>query len=116
MFSNLRGPGGRFTLLAAAIALMLLALMTLPVFRGGLIVVPGGLVVASLGCAAVWWRRRQADKYDLRRLFDEPPLSEDRPYLDHIPEGEDSAPYCGWCDECYPPGTYRCRRCNRELG
>ena len=116
MFSNWRDPQGRFTLLAAAMALLLLALMTVPLLHGALAVVPLGFGVASLACGIVWWRRRQADRYDLRRLFDEPPASEDQPYEDHIPEGEVSAPYCGWCDECYAPGTQRCRRCNRVLG
>ena len=44
------------------------------------------------------------------------PPSEEEPYEDQLPEGEEGAPYCGWCDECYPPGTRRCPGCRRELG
>lgn len=116
MFSSLRDPHGKFTLLAAAIALLALAMFTLP-FQGTVLAfVPILLLIASLICGVLWWRGRRADQYDLRRLFDEPPPSEDEPYEDHIPEGEVSSPYCGWCDECYPPGTPRCLRCKRELG
>jgi nitrogen fixation-related uncharacterized protein len=116
MFSKLRDPRGKFTLLAAAIALLALAMFTLPFQGTALAFVPVALLLASLVCGVLWWRGRKADQYDLRRLFDEPPPSKDEPYEDHIPEGEESAPYCGWCDECYPPGTYRCLRCKRELG
>lgn len=75
-----------------------------------------GLGAAGAGCIGVWWSRRRADRYDLNRLWDEPPPSDDAPYEDTLPQGDEGAPYCGWCDEVYPAGTYRCRRCNRELG
>lgn len=116
MFSSFRDPNGKFTLLAAAVAFMALAMFTLPFQGTALAIIPVVLLVGSLLCGVLWWRRRQADRYDLRRLFDEPPPSLDEPYEDQIPEGEEGAPYCGWCDECYPPGTRRCTRCRRELG
>ena len=79
---------------------------------------PFAVVAGAGGLAGLWtgWRRQKAARYDLRRLSDPPPDPPEEPYLDAIPEGEVSAPYCGWCDECYPPGTYRCRECGRELG
>ena len=110
MFSHLRDPRGRFTLLAIGLACLLLA---------GFAPVPAvcaALVAAGLGCIGCWaWRRRQ-DRYDLKRLFDDPPPSIDEPECDTIEPDEIGAPYCGWCDEAYPPGTYRCRQCGRALG
>ena len=69
-----------------------------------------GLVVAV--CAALWWRRRQGDRYDLRRLHgdDDPP---GEAYDDMV--ADDSGPYCAACDEPYPAGTRVCRRCGRGL-
>jgi hypothetical protein len=102
MFSRLREPGGSFTLIAGAIACLRLNL-----------VIAGILAVVGLACLWFGWSRSRADRYDLSKLFDSPP---EEPHLDHIPRDEVSAPYCGWCDECYPPGTHRCRECGRELG
>lgn len=116
MFSSFRDPNGRFTMLAAALALLALGLFTLSFQGTAFAFVPVVLLAGSVGCAVAWWRKRQVDRYDLRRLFDEPPPSDEEPYEDHLPEGEEGAPYCGWCDECYPPGTRRCPRCRRELG
>jgi len=117
MFKELRDPNGRFTPLASAVALFVLAALSLPLMRTRLAVVPLGLLAAGVVNLVLWNRSRQRDKYDLRSLFDSPPPDDrDEPYLDAIPNEEVSAPYCGWCDECYPPGTQRCRRCNRALG
>ena len=33
-----------------------------------------------------------------------------------VADDEIGAPYCGWCDEAYAPGTRRCRSCGRRLG
>jgi len=111
MFKHTREPGGRPTYLMAGIASVLLALWLLPL---GPAWAPASLAfgVAGIAFIGVWWRRRRSERYDLRRLMDPPP-PDDEPYEDTVPE--ESAPYCGWCDEAYPPGTRRCRECGREL-
>ena len=81
------------------------------------------LGLAALFGAWVWWKRRQADRYDLRRLHDTPrtgiydqtPLLPDEVPDDHLIT-EDSGPYCYGCDEAYPAGTRACRHCGRPLG
>lgn len=116
MFGKLRDPQGGFSLLASGIALLLLSALGLPAVLGTpWVALPALVAVAGSACMVSWWRRRKVDPYDLRRLFDEP-FQEDQPYEDTVPDGEASAPYCGWCDECFPPGTHRCVRCGRELG
>jgi hypothetical protein len=116
MFQFLRDPSGRFTLLAGAFALLALAGFTLPLLRTRLVFLPLLLLVAGLACAVVWHRRQEQDRYDLKKLFDTPPPDlYDEPYEDVVEERDASAPYCGWCDECYPPGTYQCPRCRRAL-
>jgi hypothetical protein len=117
MFSRLREPGGRFSLVVGGIACILLAalLVRLPL-RGMNLILAALLAVYGLACFWRAWSADRADRYDLRKLFDAPPTEPEEPHLDHIPRGETSAPYCGWCDECYPPGTKRCRGCNREIG
>lgn len=116
MFNQLRDPNGNFTLLASAIALFLLSGFSLPLLRTRAAILPLGLAAGAVACLVVWRRRGQRDKYDLRTLFDTPPPEDETPYVDAIPEGEVSAPYCGYCDECCPPGTHRCPRCRRALG
>lgn len=116
MFGKLRDPQGGYSLLASGIALLVLAGWgILPALGTAWIALPIVVAISGAGCLVAWWRRRRADPYDLRRLFDEP-YREEEPYEDTVPQGEASAPYCGWCDECFPPGTHRCRRCGRELG
>jgi hypothetical protein len=83
---------------------------------------PGALIGAAVAFAVAvvlyrtWRRKRQEreERYDLRRLL-EPSFEPEEPREDTIPEGDAGAPYCGWCDEAYPPGTYRCRQCGRDL-
>ena len=72
--------------------------------------------VSGAGCLVLWWRRKQARKYDLAALYSEPPAAEDEPFEDTVPDDTVGAPYCGWCDEPHAPGTYRCLRCGRALG
>jgi hypothetical protein len=116
MFSRFRDPRGRFTLLVSGIACLLLAAFLAPAtLTTPLAALPLGLAVGGIACIVLWSRRRARDRYDLKRLFDEPPPVAEEPYLDQVPEGEVSAPYCGWCDEAYPPGTRRCLRCGRDL-
>ncbi|MGV3719811.1 MAG: hypothetical protein ACO1SX_02785 [Actinomycetota bacterium] len=117
MFNQLRDPNGKFTLLASGIALFLLAGFTLPLLRTRAAVIPLGLAAAAVACLVAWRRRGERDKYDLRTLFDTPAPDElETPYVDAIPDGEVGAPYCGYCDECYAPGTHRCPHCRRALG
>jgi hypothetical protein len=97
------------------------ALVALAAFLGGAVPLPGTLRLLPLvpfaaGLALLWagFRRRREARYDLRGLFEAPP-AEEEPRYDTVPDDEASSPYCGWCDEAYPPGTYRCTRCGREL-
>ncbi len=117
MFSDLRNNRGSYTPLMAGLACLVLAgfaaLAPLP-GRGRLLLMLG-LGVAGLGGIVAWWVRRREDRYDLNRLWEEPLPSEDEAYQDHLPEGEEGAPYCGWCNEVYPAGTFRCRHCGRAL-
>lgn len=116
MFSRLRDPGGRYTLLMAGLALLVLAAWASPMLAAGaLAVVPLGLGLSGLACLGAWWRQRREARYDLNRLWTDLPPADEEPYEDALPEGEASSPYCGWCDEAYPPGTRRCLRCGREL-
>ena len=117
MFEKLRGPGGGVSLLMIAAAFFGLAgmLVTTPLpttFRFGLGL---GAVIAGVGCAFRWWRERREARYDLSRLWDSPLADPDgaEPLEDTVVD--DAAPYCGWCDEAYAPGTPRCIRCGREL-
>lgn len=118
MFSALRNERGRSSLLMAGIAcLALAAALALTALPGTVrLLLSLGFGVAGVGCIGVWWSRRRADRYDLSRLWEEPPPSGDRPYEDTVAHGDEAAPYCGWCDAAYAPGTYRCPTCNRELG
>jgi hypothetical protein len=118
MFSKLRDPRGGYTLLAAGLACLVLAgFLGAPLLPGPVGVgIMGGFTAAGAACIWTWWRRRRAAGYDLTRLWEEPSPSEDVPYEDTIPPDEEGAPYCGWCDEAYPPGTGRCLRCGRDLG
>ena len=79
-----------------------------------------GLIAAI--AAVFWWKRRQADQYDLRRLREAPRtgiydqtalLPEEQPEENWVTK--DSGPYCYSCDEAYAAGTSRCRRCGRPL-
>jgi len=116
MFGKLREPGGGWSLIAAGMALLALSGIlagALPAAgRLGLFLV---LPAAGVVCLALGWRRRQADRYDLKRLFDAPPPEPEEPDEDTVSRDAVGAPYCGWCDEAHPPGAYRCRRCGREL-
>ena len=116
MYGQLRGPDGRFTPLAVGAAWLLLGAAALPFIptpaRNVLLAL---LVTGAVILGVFWWLRSRRERYDLQRLIDEPAATRDEPYRDAIPEDEASAPYCGWCDECYPPGTHRCRSCGREL-
>lgn len=111
MFKHTYEPGGRQSKLMAGIACLALA-----GWFGTMWGALGGLpfVLAGLGFVNAWWAQRQRERYDLNRLFTDRPPDEDEPREDTV-EGE-GAPYCAWCDEAYPPGTYRCGRCRRELG
>lgn len=73
--------------------------------------------------AWAWWKRRRADRYDLRSLRDAPRTGQydqtpllpgEEPEDDWVTE--DSGPYCVSCDEAYAAGTPVCRRCGRPLG
>lgn len=78
-------------------------------FTLALAVAAAGVVALVLGAV-----RRRAERYDLSLLWDgrdEPA----EPTHDVIPEDEIGAPYCGWCDEAYPPGVRVCQRCGRDL-
>jgi len=113
MFGRLRDPRGKGTLLMAGVALLALAgfLLALPA--------PAGMVAAlaaaagGIGCLIAWGLAQRSDPYDLRRLGEEPSPPEE-PFEDTL--SEEGAPYCGWCDEAYAPGTRRCLRCARDLG
>ena len=74
------------------------------------------LLAAGIACFVVWWVRQRAEKYDLNRLWEEPLPAADEPYHDTIDPNTVGAPYCGWCDEAYPPGTTSCLHCGRALG
>ncbi len=115
MFGQIREPGGGFTLLAAGAACLALAavwlLLPLPAPFG--LVLALGEAAAGAVCVALWAARRRRDRYDLNRLWDAPTPEPEEPLQDTVPE--EAAPYCGWCDEAYAPGTYRCRRCGRDL-
>jgi hypothetical protein len=120
MFKQLRNPTGSSTRLMMGLAFLALAGVFLFVQLPGTVALILAAVSALLGlaCLGSWWRLRQEERYDLQRLFDPPPPEpeSEEPFLDAVPEGEASAPYCGWCDEAYPPGTYLCTRCGRSLG
>jgi hypothetical protein len=79
-------------------------------FGVALAVAAAGLLALALG-----WRQQRRERYDLNLLWEAPPPDPDEPTHDVIPDDEDGAPYCGWCDEAYPPGVRRCRSCGREL-
>jgi hypothetical protein len=115
MFSRLRDPRGGYSLLMAGIACFLLAGFAGPILPFGF-ALPGMLFFAIAGLVFVgtWWSRRRSDPYDLRKLWDEEPPEPEEPLEDTVPE-DSTAPYCGWCDEAYPPGTGRCHRCGRVL-
>lgn len=117
MFSDFRNNRGGYTSLMAGLACLVLAgfaaLAPLPV-RGRLFLMLAFGIAGIAGISA-WWLRRRTDRYDLSRLWEEPPPAADEAYEDHLPEGEEGAPYCGWCNEVYPAGTYRCRHCGRVL-
>jgi len=116
MFGKLRDPNGRPTLLMAGIALLMLAWVPFVAPLGAVSTLLGvGIGLAGVACVAVWWRRQQAARYDLSRLWDEAPPSEDEPFEDTLPERDPGLPYCGWCNEAYPPDTYRCSCCGRQL-
>lgn len=113
MFGRLREPGGSFTLIAGGLACLGLAVMA------ALLPVVGLVLSAALFLTALYlfwksWKRSQEERYDLRKLL-EPPLHPEEPLFDEVPKDEIGAPYCGWCDEAYAPGTRRCRRCGRDL-
>jgi hypothetical protein len=80
---------------------------------------PGFPALLGTLCLIGWviklWQRRNSERYDLRRLWDAPPPEPEEPFEDTVPTDEEAAPYCGWCDEAYAPGTYRCARCGRPL-
>jgi hypothetical protein len=118
MFDKLRGPSGGGSLLLMGIAFLALAgvLLATPLPNGAGIVLAATSAVFGLALAIVWRRREQEAKYDLRRLFETPPADRhvpDEPYEDTV--DANAAPYCGFCDEVYAPGTYRCARCGRSL-
>src|SRR4051812_25933887 len=78
-----------------------------------------GLAIAMaaagvIGLALGGWQKRR-ERYDLNLLWEAPPPEPDEPTRDVIPDDEVGAPYCGWCDEAYPPGVRRCRSCGRDL-
>ena len=78
-------------------------------FGLALAVAGAGVVALVLGAL-----RRRSERYDLSLLWD---VHDDpaEPTHDVIPDDEIGAPYCGWCDEAYPPGVRVCQRCGREL-
>jgi hypothetical protein len=82
------------------------------------VILSAAVVVAVVAVGYRTWvrrRREREERYDLRRLYDPREPEVEEPFEDTVPEGNVGAPYCGWCDEAYPPGTYRCRQCGREL-
>ncbi len=117
MFDKLRGPSGGGSLLLMGIALLALAgiLLGTPLPQATAIAMAAVSALAGVTLGAIWWRREQEAKYDLRRLFDTPPAdrTQEEPHVDTV--DRDSAPYCGYCDEVYAVGTYRCKRCGRGL-
>jgi uncharacterized iron-regulated membrane protein len=116
MFGHLQDPRNHSRPLMAGIALLILSGVCLAVPLGPLVLALSG-VCALLGLASlgIWWKRKRESRYDLRRLWDEPVPEPEEPRYDTVPEGEAAAPYCAWCDEAYPPDTYRCGRCGRQL-
>jgi hypothetical protein len=117
MFRHFRDEHGNGSLLAAAVALLALSVLLSPLlFRSILgLLISVAMVTASLVLGTVWWLRRRRDQYDLKRLWETPPPELEEPPLDVLPLGEEGSPYCGWCDEAYPPHTHRCRHCGRRL-
>ena len=118
MFGKLRSPSGGGSLLLVAIALLALAgvLLATPLPRESSVMLSALSALAAVTLGAIWWRREQDTKYDLRRLYETPPADRrgpDEPHEDTV--DSDAAPYCGYCDEVYAPGTYRCERCGRGL-
>src|SRR5688572_12441490 len=108
MFSRLREPGGGFSLIASGIAFLILAgFAVLTPIPGVNLLISVALAVAGLGLLWTAWKRSRADRYDLGKLFDAPPPHPEEPVLDATPDDEIGAPYCGWCDEAYAPGTRR---------
>lgn len=109
-----RGRGGRFVV--AGLACLALGGIAVTLALGAASAALGMVAVgAALFCFQRAFAASREERYDLRRLFDAPPPEPEDPRCDDIPEGEIGAPYCGWCDEAYPPGTARCRSCNRPL-
>lgn len=118
MFGKLRSPSGGGSLLLIGIALLALAgvLLGTPIPRETALTLAAVSALAGIALGVMWWRREREAKYDLSRLFDAPPADRhgpEQPYEDTVEE--DAAPYCGFCDEVYAPGTYRCERCGRSL-
>ena len=69
--------------------------------------------VVVLFAAGVMVRRKRIDKYDLKRLWDEP-LPDPDP-IDELLDDR-SGPYCHSCDEPHDAGINFCRHCGRKLG
>ena len=118
MFGKLRSPSGGGSLLLMGIALLALAgvLLATPLPRQTGVALAAACALAGVILGVTWWRREQAAKYDLSRLWDTPPADRRGPEEPDIDTVEDeAAPYCGYCDEVYAPGTYRCERCGRGL-
>ena len=118
MFGKLRGPSGGGSLLLMGIALLALGgvLLGTPLPPATTITLAAFSAFGGFALIVMWWRREQQAKYDLSRLFDTPPADRhgpEEPYDDTVED--EAAPYCGYCDEVYAPGTYRCQRCGRSL-
>jgi hypothetical protein len=125
MFQNFRDPNGRFSRLSVGVACLLLSGgvlglgASLSQFAGMSSNLPAVLPAAllalfGLSCIGAWWAERRAGRYDLRRL-DDAPYPGEEPHADALEPDETGAPYCGWCDKAYAPGTHRCGHCGRTL-
>jgi hypothetical protein len=116
MLSRLREPGGGMSFLAAGLACLALGGFILFVPLPGIAQLGIG-AVAMVAAGVCFWRAWQAsrrDPYDLKGLWDreDPP---EEPEWDTLDSQDIPAPYCGYCDEVYEPGTHRCRQCGRSL-
>ncbi len=97
-------------------ALLALAAVIVTIPLPGSLALALAVAAAGIVSLAAGWKRRRDERYDLSLLWEAPPPEPEEPHRDHIPHDEESAPYCGWCDEAYAPGVSVCRHCGRSLG
>ena len=119
MFRWLKNERGASTGIATGIACLALAGITADLGVPAPLKLLFSPILLLLGIVLIVanWRRIRAGRYDLTKLWEHPaadPL-EVEPWPVEFPERQAQSPYCGWCDEVYPPGNRRCTVCGRDL-